>query len=131
MSNTLTYKMLKEVVIKEMQLSLGLKPTGAEPYEKREKIDNWKFTTPRGKTEIALGWIGLYLGEGHPGVKSDDIKYWDDDGQLANIKPIFYKNFSENDFLDLLIEAYNIDRNNPNAVEDLLYKIAPERNPNK
>ena len=106
MSNTLTYEMLKEMVIKEMQLSLagfGIKETGASRQEKGDAFQRYLTTTLMGKREAKEDFIKMSRGE-------DVIdEYEPEDSPERNIRTRYYPNWSDEDFKWLLGEIEKME----------------------
>ena len=99
MSNNLTYEMLKEMVIKEMQLSLagfGIKETGASKQEKKDALQRYITTTAMGKREAKEDFLKMSRGQ-------DVIdEYEPEDSPERNIRTKYYPNWSDEDFKWLL-----------------------------
>ena len=112
MSNTLTYKMLKEMVIKEMQLSLGQFGIGDDQDgATRRRVDKeiesaflgYKTTTQRGKIEAKEDFQRMANGE-------DVIdEYEPEDSPSKNIRTKYYYNWLDEDFIKLLNKIENME----------------------
>ena len=98
--------MLKEMVIKEMQLSLagfGIKETGAPKQEKRDALQRYITTTDMGKREAKEDFLKMSRGQ-------DVIdEYEPEDSKYKNIRTAYYPNWSDEDFKWLLGEIEKME----------------------